>query len=276
MNSDVQLIQLFHGTSSSRASLILKEGLIPIDDFDQELASIAAEFSFEAVEIRSTLENMGQYAVIQSGRGRSVWYTPNRESGWNWASRSPELRYEALSAVWLLLNGMGDDPFRDPSGWINSPQCCAFVLQGFWDDDPAVVEVHVPLNFLSDRDRSLVGSDLWAEWPEVRIDDMLEPAHVVGFEVRSRQVSFRAAAGLLGVSIEHLEKMVECDEISRPTPPREYGEPWSWSLEDFFALTGIGPERLHNVKGRSGTQGADQLAHDSGVGHADDELGAVS
>jgi hypothetical protein len=259
VNADGKLVRLFHGTSATQAHSISELGFTPAVHFDEELSRVACEFGFGVAEIRSTLENMSQFSVIQEGRDRSVWFTPHWETGWDWASRSPELRYEALSAVWLLRNGMGDDPFQDPNGWYNNPQCCAFVLRGFWDDDPAVVEVQVPLGFLSDQDQDLAGDEYWAERPEVRIDQIPGPEFVVSFEVRSRRVSLCAAAGLLNVTQEELEKMVEREEILRPAPPGTLGAPWSWSwcLEDFYVLTGIGPERLLNVNGSSSPDGND-------------------
>lgn len=246
MNPSDQHIELFHGTDLSGAGSIVEHGFVPLGDVDSSFAEIAAEFGHDPAGIRKTLENMCRFSVIEADRGRGVWFTPNRVTAWDWASRSPELRSEVLEAVWLIENGMGDDPFRDPAGWFNNPKCCAFVLEGLWEHDPAVVSARIPVRMLNEGDRMALRSEMREIWPEVRIEGPVGAENVLGFETRSRRVWTSAAAGLLGISSDELMQLIEDEEIERPDPPEEPGQLSSWSLERFAQMTGIGPARLFN------------------------------
>ena len=232
----METITLWHGTTASAAADIAPRGFDPSDPRDL-FASTVRRFDVDAQEVWSWLQRFGRYLATQDDRGGAVWFVGRREAAWHWATRAPEAEWKALWAVWCVLEGRTEES----RPWA-LPEAAAWHLLQTLSDEPAIVSVQVASEALP-RPRRRAGprqgagsidyAALVAEGrvPEVRLALPDPRIDVTGWEVVSRQVSFTAAAGLLGTSVEGLDTRVRAGEL----PPPRHGLPNrqpAWTVDE--------------------------------------------
>ena len=125
-------VTLFHGTTRSAAARIIGEG------WEQRPAlviieQVAAEWHVDAATLQENIRDYAGFGLFR-GRGAVVSFdTDPIATAHSWAQRSPEARWEALSAVWRLRNPQLAET------WNTEPQWRAWVHQQMSSDLPAVI-----------------------------------------------------------------------------------------------------------------------------------------
>lgn len=232
----MQSVRLWHGATASRAEQIATEGFHKPDGTAM-VVSVAREFSVDDEVVLRWLEDRGRFISIQERRDDSAWFAATHGAAVRWAQRAPEARWEALWAVWCIREDRPDE-------WCpwNDPKAAAWHLRQFFGDEPAVVELEVPVGRLRDNCQQPLPREKRNDYLELISDGLLAevsvatpiPAEwVVGYTKVERRIGFTAAAGLFCRSTEELAAMVDREHLPSPRKPeRPEMEDWYWTDND--------------------------------------------
>lgn len=199
--------------------------------------AIAGDHGLAGADLLVMLRAASRFAVIQDSRDGAVWFATSHANANKWAHRAPEVRWEALWAVWWLNHGGYEVmPYPwldlDASGWH---------ARQFFADPPAIIEVKVPIDRVQNGYQKPLPLDAIADGkidvPELSVAHTIPAEWVVGYEILPREVEFTAAAGILGLEIAELTRRVNSGQIIPCRPPHDkYGSDWYWHLDEFLAL----------------------------------------
>ncbi len=217
-------VRLFHGTTLSAARRVEREGWLP-RDMREVVADVATEHGREAREVWAELAGQGQAYATQDGRGRWASFALRHDvAALDWAQRAPEIRREALWAVWRLEN-----PGR-AADWPVHTDGHLFVLRHLADDQPAVVEVSfdydelVALGAMSGgfHLRPLLPEDMLraeaVRIPEVAIPAPLPPPPGLRVHEVERAVDWDVFALLLGLERDEFVEQAEAGAFGPKMP----------------------------------------------------------
>ncbi|WP_280361457.1 hypothetical protein [Nocardia wallacei] len=225
-------VTLWHGTTLDRAQCIQDDGFRPLDLLS-ELQTIADRYDVTTDALQKTLADHGRFAAIQHVRADLVWLATSSDAAERWASRAPEIRWEALWAVWWITN----DP-DDLTPW-RSPAAAAWHVRQLFGSQPVVMEIEVPVqHVLESTGNALspaeVQTRIRINSPELSIRPPGEISWIKQVQPTRRPIDFTAVAGLLGISVDDLEDEVRAGGIPEPQPPVMPLGDWIW-FEDELA-----------------------------------------
>ncbi|WP_306356164.1 MULTISPECIES: hypothetical protein [unclassified Nocardia] len=203
------------------------------------MQKIADRYDVTTDALRKALADHGRFAAVQEVRADLVWFATSDDAAKRWASRAPELRWEALWAVWWVTR----DP-HDPAPW-RSPTAAAWHARQFFGSPPAVMEMEIPIRHVLGRTGEpldLAALDMIrTEAEEVSIRPPGELSWIKGVQAVRRPVEFTAVAGLLDISTDDLGQAVRAGRVPEPRPPlRPIGD-WTWFEDE---LAGFIPQEL--------------------------------
>lgn len=225
-------VTLWHGTTLDRARCIQNEGFRPLD-LSSELQSIADRYDVTADALRKTLADHGRFAAMQQKRTDLVWLATSGGAAEQWASRAPEIRWEALWAVWWVT--------REPDNltpWA-SPKAAAWHARQYFDSLPAVVEMEVPVRHVLKKtgeplDPTVVRDLIRINAAELAIRPIGEISWIKGVRASRRTIDFTAVAGLLEISTDDLAKEVDAGRVPEPRPPLLGIGDWIWFEDELL------------------------------------------
>ena len=127
---------LFHGTTHGRAERMLKTGLRPPAPME-EVARVANQFDLDAGVVAADLDLMKRFSAWRHD-DRALYTTTSFEKARSYASRAPEVEWEALWAVYRIAHPeLG-------FAWNQSNEGHLWVLNQQSYDVPVVLELVVP------------------------------------------------------------------------------------------------------------------------------------
>jgi hypothetical protein len=92
-------VTLWHGTTKSAAERIVDQGFDPVDTV-AIVGAVARDHGLAETDLLMTLKAVGRFVTVQDRRDDAVWFATSRANANKWAQRAPEVRWEALWAVW--------------------------------------------------------------------------------------------------------------------------------------------------------------------------------
>jgi hypothetical protein len=234
--SYLRSVTLWHGTTKSAAERIVDQGFVPVGTA-AIVGAIARDHGLAGADLLTTLRTAGRFVAIQDRRDDAVWFATSRAKANRWAQRAPEVRWEALWAVWWLNHGGYE---LIPCPWLDL-DASGWHARQFFADPPAIIEVKVPINRVQDRYQKPLLSDALADvmkyFPELSVAHTIPVEWIVSYEIMPREVEFTAAAGILGLEISELTHRVNSGEIIPCRPPNaKYGSDSYWYLDEFLTL----------------------------------------
>ena len=229
-------VTLWHGTTKSAAERIVDQGFDPVDTA-AIVGAVARDHGLAETDLLMTLKAAGRFVAVQDRRDDAVWFATSRANANKWAQRAPEVRWEALWAVWWLNHG-GFELLPYP--WLDL-EASGWHAHQFFTDPPAIIEVKVPINRVQDKYQEPLSPDVLADIeidaPELSVSHPIPAEWIVGYEILPREIEFTAAAGILGLEIAELGRRVDSgDIIPCRRPQEEYGSDWYWHLDEFMTL----------------------------------------
>lgn len=144
-------VPVFHGTRTSLAKRILRDGFAPLAVTEQ-INKVAAEHDVSMDDLMGDLKAYKRFAVVDH-RPDTVFVTGDAAKAGSWADRAPEASWEALWAVYRI---------RHPEvgwNWNMSDEGHLWVLAQRLDDPPAVMEASAPLGALRNRNSGRTAAD---------------------------------------------------------------------------------------------------------------------
>lgn len=232
---------LFHGTTSSRAAQIVRDGWRKMS-LEAEVDAVAAACGVEADAIWANLR--ARYRFVDGAtRGECVSFATSLLMGDSWAQRAPEIRHEALFAAWRLLHPqLADDANAQIDGSV-------WVLRHMLDDAPAVLRVELTdEQLLSCREGGFFSSELadledlalvWDGLPEIEVPFTVAAELTPEVVAVPRRVSGAVALHLLGLHPDEWVRRAKANEFGVPHRDR-YGH-LTWAWDDL--VTAVVPEQ---------------------------------
>lgn len=144
-------VPIFHGTRTSLAERILRNGFAPLAVTDQ-IKKVAEEYSVSMDDLMGDLKAYNRFAVVDP-RPDTVFVTGDAVRAGSWADRAPEATWEALWAIYRI---------QHPEvgwNWNMSDEGHLWVLAQRLDDPPAVLEASAPLGALRNRNSGRTAAD---------------------------------------------------------------------------------------------------------------------
>jgi hypothetical protein len=223
----MQSVTLFHGTTESRAAQIQEGGWKP-EAPARLVESTCSELGRSIRDVMDAMRAQGRYATF-AGRTGFVSFATTPYSAASWAQRAPEVRWEVLTTIWNMDNpaaGGVASAVEDYFGWI-------------WpllDQDPVVMEVHVPVDQLRMTDgsdvRPHVGTTAWDRLTEVEAPLPIAGAEIVAVHAVDRRVYPMTGAALTGMGVDAFIALAELGRWGDSTPPPRsdpHGAWWPWA-----------------------------------------------
>lgn len=235
----MRTVAIWHGTTNTAAQLICEHGSRRVAALDI-VRNTAAEFGEDPDSVIDILAQWGRFVVIQEDRNESLWFASTREAAIRWAQRAPEARWEALWAIWCIRENRTDwwAPWADPAaaGWH------ATQLKS---EQPAILQACVPIDRLQNSlqgNLTLQERDPFVESieegsaPQVSVSHPVPPEWITKWESIERRISTTAAAGLLGMRLEELEKKIRGGDLPVPNESDHLAEEPYWTESEIQAI----------------------------------------
>ena len=226
---------LFHGTSSSRAAMIQQYGF-QNPDLDSELAKLASQYDVSHASLQTQLSKLARF--VTSRQEQKVYFSSHFLHAASYATRAPEVHWEALWAIYVL---------RNPElgfNWNQSAEGHAWVLSQMQTDPPVVLHVDIPEEILgedAERIRNYVkvmSTESESGGKEVAISPSSE-LQVLDLTVSDHWIDNSLLRFLSGLSPEEIEKPIE-DAIWGPPFTYQNRENRLWGV----VKTRLSHERL--------------------------------
>lgn len=158
-------VPVFHGTRTSLAERILRNGFAPLA-VTQQIKNVAADYNVSTDDVEGDLKAYNRFAVVDP-RPDTVFVTGDAAKAGSWADRAPKATWEALWAVFRI---------QHPEvgwNWNISHEGHLWVLVQRLEDPPAALEASAPLGALRNRNNGRTAADGFREAIESGSTDSL-------------------------------------------------------------------------------------------------------